>query len=219
MKDSDMVKCRYVKLGKGHHLVVGPATGKAYGYRGQGDIFLVHKRDVQAGMNWFQPIQDERPELVVRMPAVQAKVAPPPPEIVVPMQLDDKGGGQPDYDDFVRGVIEGREAPPEAVSAKEPEAEAEVSEAATEQQQEAVAAVIQGEEQPVTELAPPAKFELQLVPGLTSEIAEQLQADGVVSAEDIVAQGVDGLQKYRGVGAFKASVILQAAQDWLDAAG
>lgn len=54
-------------------------------------------------------------------------------------------------------------------------------------------------------------FVLDLVPGITPRVADQMKADGVNSEEEILALGEEGLQKYKGVGENKARVII----DWL----
>jgi hypothetical protein len=53
-------------------------------------------------------------------------------------------------------------------------------------------------------------FDLQLVPGITTGIAQQMAADGVQSEADILALGVEGLQKYSGIGPAKAAIIIES---------
>lgn len=55
-------------------------------------------------------------------------------------------------------------------------------------------------------------FDLQTLPGMTHEIASQLEADGITSKEKIIELGVDGIQKYKGVGAKKGKMIIEAIQ-------
>lgn len=56
--------------------------------------------------------------------------------------------------------------------------------------------------------------DLQKIPGVTSGIAEQLEADGVTSLAAFVALGEEGLQGYSGVGPVKARSIMRAVQQW-----
>jgi glycosyltransferase involved in cell wall biosynthesis len=53
-------------------------------------------------------------------------------------------------------------------------------------------------------------FDPQTLPGITAEIAQQFEADGIASISEIVELGVEGLQKYKGIGAVKAQRILDA---------
>ena len=55
-------------------------------------------------------------------------------------------------------------------------------------------------------------FNLQLIPGVTDQIAEQFEADGIASPDDILALGVDGLKAYTGIGEVKAVLITEAIQ-------
>lgn len=64
--------------------------------------------------------------------------------------------------------------------------------------------------EPVRVPQPPA-LELQKLTGMNVGIAKQLVADGIVTKEQILALGMDGLMKYRGVAERRATMILGAA--------
>ncbi len=50
------------------------------------------------------------------------------------------------------------------------------------------------------------------LPGITAPIAEAMAADGLETADQIIALGVDGLQEYKGIGQVKAETILEALE-------
>ncbi len=47
------------------------------------------------------------------------------------------------------------------------------------------------------------------LPGVTAPIAEQLDADGIETADQVLELGIDGLQKYTGIGKVKAEAIIE----------
>jgi hypothetical protein len=53
-------------------------------------------------------------------------------------------------------------------------------------------------------------FDPQLVPGITTGIAQQMAEDGIQSEAGILALGVEGLQKYSGIGPTKAAIIIES---------
>jgi len=59
----------------------------------------------------------------------------------------------------------------------------------------------------------PHYVDLQLIPGISSRIAQQLEEAGFTSAEDILALGDDGLQRFQGIGPAKAQTILAAVRE------
>ena len=71
--------------------------------------------------------------------------------------------------------------------------------------------VLPTEEVPAEE--EPAPFILNLLPGVSDSIAEQLEAGGVDSYEKIVALGVEGLMRYKGVGKSKAEALVAYSQE------
>jgi hypothetical protein len=74
MDDSQYVLAKYTHPNIGQHVVMGVATQTKYGYRGGGEIFLVHKQDIAAQPHLFEVIPSE--PLPIPQPS---PVAPPPP--------------------------------------------------------------------------------------------------------------------------------------------
>lgn len=75
-----------------------------------------------------------------------------------------------------------------------------------------VPVVPSGEKQepvPVT-VGEAAGLDLRALPGVTPEIAAQLEGDGIRTRGDILSLGVEGLKGYRGIGEVKANTILGA---------
>jgi glycosyltransferase involved in cell wall biosynthesis len=79
MDDSQYVLAKYTHPNIGQHTVMGAATQTKYGYRGGGEIFLVHKQDIAAQPHLFEVIPTE--PTIVPQPT---PVLPPPPQ---PMQV------------------------------------------------------------------------------------------------------------------------------------
>lgn len=52
-------------------------------------------------------------------------------------------------------------------------------------------------------------FTLEIIPGITPKVAEQLRANGIDSEAKLLALGEDGLQEYQGVGPTKARIIME----------
>ena len=77
MDDSLYVLVKYTHPNRGQHIVMGMATQTKYGYRGGGEIFLVHKQDIAAQPHLYEVIPNEPTPI----PQV-APVLPPPPEAV-----------------------------------------------------------------------------------------------------------------------------------------
>lgn len=76
--DGDFVKVRLSDGNRGDHPIIGPATKTRYGYRSDGDVFLVHKADIAARPGAFTPVVEG-----VRVPEVAAEAPPEPESIVV----------------------------------------------------------------------------------------------------------------------------------------
>jgi len=104
-----------------------------------------------------------------------------------------------------------REAPPPPPQMVKPTA-ALVS--ATEQPEYDVPVFTENVIEETGEFTPPP-FNPQLLPGVTPKIAEQMEADNIQSAQDVLAKGVEGLMAYRGVGQAKAEIIIAAVREML----
>jgi hypothetical protein len=77
MDDSQYVLVKYTHPNIGQHTVMGMATQTKYGYRGGGEIFLVHAQDIAAQPHLFAVIE------VKPTPIPQAAPAVPPPPVAV----------------------------------------------------------------------------------------------------------------------------------------
>lgn len=77
MNDEDLILVRYTHPNRGQHPVVGHATGRKYHYHAGGEKFLVHRDDVAAAPNLFQPVEEVRAR--ERVSHRQTAPAPPPP--------------------------------------------------------------------------------------------------------------------------------------------
>jgi glycosyltransferase involved in cell wall biosynthesis len=74
MSDADYSLAKYTHPNTGLHSVVGGHTGIKYGYRGGGEVFLVHRDDIQAQTHLFT-IVDEKPTVI---PPLVKEAAPEP---------------------------------------------------------------------------------------------------------------------------------------------
>jgi len=55
-------------------------------------------------------------------------------------------------------------------------------------------------------------FDLQALPGVTDSIRQQLEAMDVSGPQDVLALGIEGLQKIKGIGAARAKAIIRAIE-------
>lgn len=62
-------------------------------------------------------------------------------------------------------------------------------------------------------------FDFQTLPGVTNDIASQFEANGLKTLEDIVALGIEGLQKYKGIAKVRGEQISTAAKQLAKAQG
>lgn len=56
-------------------------------------------------------------------------------------------------------------------------------------------------------------LDLQILPGITNQIAAQLQEKGITTKQGVLDLGIEGLQKLKGVGPVKAEVIIQILEN------
>lgn len=85
MLDNEMLMVIYTHPNRGQHPVYGSATKTKYGYRKQGDRFLVHKDDVAAQPHLFQVVTVEsrpKPRPAAPPPPQPVKLSPAPQPIV-----------------------------------------------------------------------------------------------------------------------------------------
>lgn len=199
--DSDFVLCEYLGMPPGNisqHSVIGvtafdniiagiPMTRRGggwsidYGYKAAGDRFLVHKRDADLSSNWFKQVELERKDFESVLPKKRVASKPLPEPKPMAEVLEAAVAGKADM--LLPADV------PSAIPADEPQSEeAEVS----------IAEAVLGNE------------ELQSLPGVTPNIAEQLSRAGVTSYQEILEMGTEGLRKFRGVGPTRADLIVDA---------
>jgi len=198
--DDDFVLCEYLGMPPGNisqHSVIGittfdnviagmPMTRRGngwsidYGYKAAGDRFLVHKRDADSSPNWFKKVELDRKNFESVMP--KKRITPKPPE------------PKPMAEMLKAAVAE----MPNVLSPTETPGVTPIDEAQDEEPEISIAEAVLGNE------------ELQALPGVTPGIAEQLSEAGVVSYQDILEMGTDGLRKFKGVGPTRAELIIDA---------
>lgn len=81
MSDAEYVLAKYIHPNVGQHPVIGVETKIRYGFRGGGEIFLVHKKDLTAQPHLFSVI-DTAPTPIEPTPVVAPPAPEPLPELV-----------------------------------------------------------------------------------------------------------------------------------------
>lgn len=81
-EDDDFVLIEYTYPRRGAHLVVGPITKIRYGHRDQGEVFLVHKKDIASQPHFFAPKNIAPPATAI--PEIREdRITRPPAEIEI----------------------------------------------------------------------------------------------------------------------------------------
>jgi len=215
--DNDFVLIQYTHPNIGNHRVIGAhgfperfndinmvkLQGNLwhidYGYRGGGGSFLAHVNDIKLSPH-FSPVE-HRPTsglASVKVPVRERAPTPPPQpleeirkqvEILEMEESDEEPAAKPAS--TISDLLSGRMI------------DEDLEEFAEEFAEEA-------------DIPPAPKrdkvFDLQSLPGIGADIAEQLKADGVDTMEDLLGLGVDGIREYRGVGRRKAELIMGAIE-------
>lgn len=75
--DDQIVLAEYMHPNRGQHEVVGGATKTKYGYRGGGEVFMVHIDDIAAQPMYFRQVRLDN----VIVPKADVQL-PPPPSII-----------------------------------------------------------------------------------------------------------------------------------------
>lgn len=92
MADDNFVLVRYTHPNRGQHRVIGAATGRDYGYHAGGDMFLVHKRDIE--VQKFFEVAETTAEKKTSADIYGHSPAPiepkPLPEAEEELEIDDK---------------------------------------------------------------------------------------------------------------------------------
>jgi glycosyltransferase involved in cell wall biosynthesis len=77
MSDNDFVLTEYMHMNRGQHSVVGASTGIKYGYRGGGDIFLVHKNDIAVQPHLFRAVRSAPEQTSIPRPPEPSPIVEP----------------------------------------------------------------------------------------------------------------------------------------------
>lgn len=206
VSDSDFVLARYLHPNRGAHQVVGaaihdeqyrgfrmvrkrdrpPGWSIVYGRRAGGGVerFLVHKRDVELQPQWFLPIEDRQ-------------------AIAVPETEKAPLGAPTDLTGAFAERVQDEPDMLEPHSLSQPEMVEPHELAVSDAQTIDLDAIIDRK----------PEFNLQMIPGVGGALAAQLEHDGITTKEDVLALGIEGLKRYKGVGDFKAQTILKAARE------
>lgn len=213
--DSEFVACEYVSTKRNQQPIVGSAgfqwkieglhmiKGRDnlwhihYGFRAGGERFLVHQRDISEQPHVYKPIAHKEIRL-------EKKEAPAPPAPIVPVQLP---SNQPTIADIAKV------AAPDPVKTAENDLAAALLQAEqfggqhaekVPEPEEIVEAVVAEKDN--------GPLNLQLIPGVTPSVAEELTSGGVTTLEAFLAMGEAGLQQVNGVGPARAKSIWTAIE-------
>lgn len=90
VNDDNFVLVYYDHPNRGQHKVIGAATHTNYGYRGAGDKFYVHRKDIAAQPNIYKVIDTKvsAPQKKAVAPPAPAPVAPKPMVSSIPIDID-----------------------------------------------------------------------------------------------------------------------------------
>jgi glycosyltransferase involved in cell wall biosynthesis len=217
--DDNFVLCEYMHPSLGNHHVYGAVTKEWYGYRHKGEVFLVHRKDIDAQPQLFRPIQRaaQAPIPQAVMPGAPVSLATSPrgrserepvevstegavPEFIAPKVQNDSS----DIEKTEKTDQSPQILPPVPIGESVPEK-------SEESVQPPLPIVAQAEEdEEFDALAHTEKpFNLDLVPGVTPQIAQQLRDLGKENRASILAMGKEGLMELNGVGEVKADGILE----------
>lgn len=237
MLDTDYIMVDYINPNTGKHRVVGAATGIDYRWRNGGgkEQFLVHRDDIAAHPHYFRPVaQTSNPVLPDReaMSSPQAlgnggnllNSQPPSPPLTEPVlekQIisDSIAVGPAIESDIIEPVDGSMPAPGSGesqsllpVDSPEPitsDLHLVASELAIPPE---IAPVAQEEEgKVITEVATmdDETVDLSVLPGISTNIANELTQRGFNTKQKILDLGAEGLQQIPGIGATKAEMIVQ----------
>ena len=206
VQDNDLVRVLYTHPNRGQHPVYGPTTRRYYGHRGGGEEFYVLRVDMMAMPQWFREVREPQRSVVIE-PEKIARTSPPPPqpvsqaapvapltvkEVVIQQAQQD---AQTTYDEFLgqmRELSGAHEPEPEPESATQPD---------------------RYNTPPV-----PQPMTIDRLPGVSPSVAALLAKDGYTEPRQLLEIGEEGLQSYKGVGAARASMIIEAVTEYLASA-
>ena len=199
MSDDNYVMVRLVDNRKEDHFILGHVTKNRY-YKKHGDVFLMHKDDIAAQPHIYE--LSVKAEMVVPQVVTPAPIPEPVGEMI-------KRETALDYQKRVLG-----EWPDEKIEDVDPVADN----------------VIRGLARIGDLFTPPDNarywdgpkesvitkpFDLQLIPGITSNIAQQLVGAGVNSLESLAEWNTEKLMALKGVGEAKAELIQEYVREQL----
>jgi len=192
-QDSDWILCDYAHPNRGHHMVYG---GSEFNYpiegvkmMKRGGKYKINYGYRGGGARFLVHRLDLRVASHLFLPVGKASIAPKAQK--QPLQAP-------------KTVAPATPTAQNIAPAPPPPPPKPVVESVQGNVQEVVQEVIQGPAQP---------FDLQSLPGISASLAQQLIANNIRSAEDVLAQGEDGLMKYRGIGLKRAEMILGALRN------
>jgi glycosyltransferase involved in cell wall biosynthesis len=192
----------YTHPNRGNHKVVGAVTRRDYGYRQGGERFLVHHADAQALPQYFRLVQETTIEGVPDI--VDIPAAPQP---IQPIILD-RPAEQP-VTEHVTAQLIAEISDDDLLSHIAPVADTDPKRIIDEET-DTVKDEIDPEPRTIASADEP--IDLTKLPGITPVIADMLRADGVDTKAKVLALGVEGLQKYSGIGEVRAMGIITALE-------
>lgn len=214
--DNEMVMAEYTSTNIGNHHVVGAATGIRYGYRGgaAGTEFLVHKNDIAAQPHLFR---EKKAGVVAPVEEPVPVVAPPAPVVSVESAVEEPTVDSVDVDNGVPGYI----APPVTDTPAVPTTPTVPREATGPQPavvksaKTVVGGAVTAGKKPNTYVPPTIatadeEIDLEAIPGISTPVAKELRARGLITKARISAAGLEGLQEISGIGETRAEAIMSA---------
>lgn len=186
MSDDNYVMVRLVDNRKEDHFVLGHVTKNRY-YKKHGDVFLMHKDDIAAQPHIYE--LSVKAEMIVPQVITPAPIPEPVAAIVNDsMNFVQNTWSDEEYERRVQGAWMVSESEPSVESVKE------------------IDSILRNDK---------PSFDLQLIPGITSNIAQQLDDAGVDSLESLAEWDTEKLMALKGVGEAKAELIQGYVQEQL----
>lgn len=186
MSDDNYVMVRLVDNRKEDHFILGHVTKNRY-YKKHGDVFLMHRDDIAAQPHIYE--LSVKAEMVVPQVTAPAPIPEPVAAIVNDsMNFVQNTWSDEEYERRVQGAWMVSESEPSVESVKEMDS--------------------------ILRIDKPS-FDLQLIPGITSNIAQQLVGAGVNSLESLAEWNTEKLMALKGVGEAKAELIQEYVREKL----
>jgi len=196
IQDHNVDMVSYMHPNRGQHPVYGMATKKFYGMRSGGgtETFLVHKADIAAAPHYFHlvPQTPQAPQKAVVIPPAPERLVsvPPPPMFPGTTHTFDSG------------------PPPPVMKAEQDALSLDGLPEGSVVREDGVIEIPQNPD-PMQRAINNARFDLQLLPGVTPNIVKGLADANLNSVEKILSGGIEALQGVRGVGPARAEAIYE----------